>query len=326
MKSFLILLFFCLALVPVAISGQSAPVLFAPDVVSTELMETTATFTPDGKTVYFTRSDNRFADNTIMFSEFKNGKWSRPEVASFSGVWRDSEPHVSADGKKFFFVSNRPATPDGAPLMAESNGRKFPGANVWYAEKTDKGWSEPKRIDGPVNETREIYNPSVARNGNLYFSARYPSAEPSVGYKIYRAVYKDGQYEKPERLSFSDPKLNDMDPAIDPEERFVVFASNRPGTLAVSNIFISIKGKDGTWGAPVHLGAVVNSTSGENAPSLGPDGHTLYFTSGRSLTPDITFPKKKESYAEAMKRIRDTNSRSRNIWSVDLAPWLKDLN
>jgi Tol biopolymer transport system component len=308
------------------VSAQSAPTLFAPDIVSTELMETTAAFTPDMKTVYFTRSDNRFTDNTIMFSEFKNGRWSQPEVASFSGVWRDSEPHVAIDGKRIFFVSNRPATDGGQPLMAESNGRKFPGANLWYCEKTANGWSAPKRIEGAVNETSEIYNPSVALSGNLYFSARYAGGEPSVGYKIYRAVYKDGKYEKPERLSFSENKLNDMDPAIDPQERFLVFASNRPGAVAVSNLFISIKDKDGNWGAPVALGDKVSSPSGENAPSLAPDGKTLYFTSGKSLTPDVTFPKKKEDFNAAMKRIKDTNARSRNIWSVDLTPWIKDLN
>lgn len=306
--------------------AQTAPTLFAPDVVSTDMMETTASFTPDMKTVYFTRSDNRFMDNTIMFSEFKNGKWNQPEVASFSGVWRDSEPHVAIDGKKIFFVSNRPATPNGAPLMADFNGRKFPGTNIWYCDKTANGWSEPKRIEGAVNETTETYNPSVARNGNLYFSARYPGGEPSVGYKIYRAVYKDGKYEKPERISFADNKINDMDPAIDPEERFVVFSSNRPGAVSTANLFISIKNKDGNWGAPVALGDKASSTSGENAPSLAPDGKTLYFTSGKSLTPDITFPKQKENFASAMKRIKDTNARSRNIWSVDLTPWLKDVS
>lgn len=323
MKLILSLLFLLLS---APVFAQTAPEMFAPDIVSTDLMETTASFTPDGKTVYFTRSDNRFADNTIMFSVMKNGKWSQPEVASFSGVWRDSEPHVSHDGKRFFFVSNRPANRDGVALMAESNGRKFPGANVWYCDKTDQGWSDPIHIDGPVNDTAEIYNPSVAANGNLYFSARYATKESSVGYKIYRSVYKDGKYESPERLSFADNKLNDMDPAIDPQERFIVFASNRPGAVAISNLFISIKDKSGNWQPPVPLGNNVSTAVGENAPSLGPDGKTLYYTTGRSSVPDVTFPKKKENYAEAMKRIKDTNARSRNIWSVDLTPWLKDVN
>jgi hypothetical protein len=206
------------------------------------------------------------------------------------------------------------------------NGRKFPGANVWYCDKTATGWSEPKRIEGAVNETAEIYNPSVARNGNLYFSARYPSKEPVVGYKIYRSVYRDGKYEAPERVSFADNKSNDMDPAIEADEKFMVFASNRTGALGFASLFISIRDKDGNWGAPVALGSKVSTPAGENAPKLAPDGKTLYYTSAYSASPDVTFPKKKEDFNAAMKRIKETNARSRNIWSVDLTPWIKDLN
>ncbi len=260
-----------------------------------------------------------------MFSEFRNGKWTSPKSLRFGASGAIPKPHVAPDGKRIFFVSNRRATEGGQPLMAESNGRKFPGANVWYCDKTDQGWSEPRRIEGAVNETSEIYNPSVAANGNLYFSARYAGGEPSVGYKIYRSAYRDGKYEKPERVSFADNKLNDMDPAIDPQERFVVFASNRPGAVSVANLFISIRDKQGNWGVPVPLGDKVSTTAGENAPSLAPDGKTLYFTSGRSLVPDVVFPKKKEDFQAAMKRIKETNARSRNIWSVDLTPWIANL-
>ena len=81
---------------------NNEPKLFAPGVVSTEFMETSASFMPDGKTIYFTRSDITFSDNTILESKFKNGRWNKPEVASFSGVWRDSEPNVSPDGTKLY--------------------------------------------------------------------------------------------------------------------------------------------------------------------------------------------------------------------------------
>jgi hypothetical protein len=117
-----------------------------------------------------------------------------------------------------------------------------------------------------------------------------------------------------------------MDPAIDAQERFMVFASNRPGALGFASLFISIKDKDGNWRAPVALGSEVSTPAGENAPKLAPDNRTLYYTSAYSPLPDVTFPKKKEDFSAAMKRIKETNARSRNIWSVDLTPWIKDLN
>src|SRR5207249_6256786 len=35
------------------------------------------------------------------------------------------------------------------------------------------------------------------------------------------------------------------------------------------------------WSAPVHLGAVINSTAADQQPAISPDGLSLYFTSNR---------------------------------------------
>lgn len=149
------------------VSGQTAqPRLFAPGIVSTEFMETSATFTPDGKTVYFTRSDFQFTDNTILKSHFSSGKWREPEVASFSGIWRDSEPHVAPDGNKLFFVSNRPVKPGDKPLVVTSGNRSFPGANIWYVEKKETAGANPfilKARSMPFRQFTILQSPAAAR-------------------------------------------------------------------------------------------------------------------------------------------------------------------
>lgn len=313
--SFTFAIFFCLFCV-LEIAAQT-PTIFAPNIVSTEFMETTATFTPDGKAVYFTRSDIQFKDNTIMKSTLKNGRWSAPEVASFSGVWRDSEPFVSPDGMKFFFVSNRPIKQGDAPLVANRSGRSFPGANIWYAPKKGDDWGEPVHVEVDANGSKEMYNPSVAKNGNLYFSAM--TEESQTTYAIYRSIYKDGVYGKAERLPFNDSKSSFMDPSVSPDEKFIVFALNGAGTLGSADIYI-VKQKDGVWQTPVNLGADVNSSSLENAPCLAPDGKTVFFTSMR--VPDGVFPKTKESAKEVLKRLQNPLNGSRNIWQVDISKWL----
>ncbi len=302
------------------VSGQTAqPQLFAPGVVSTEFMETSATFTPDGKTVYFTRSDFQFTDNTILESHFSGGKWQEPEVASFSGIWRDSEPHVAPDGNKLFFVSNRPVKPGDKPLVVTSGNRSFPGANIWYVEKKGNGWGEPVHIEGAVNAVPTVYSPSVARSGTLYFSGVLPDGEGKN--QIYRAVLKNGVYSAPERLSFSDTKYNHIDPSIAPDESFIIFSANRPGGQGASaDVHICFQ-KDGKWSEPVNLGGNVNSTFLENAPSLAPDGKTLYFTSMRPKT--VAFPKTKENRKSVLKRLREPENGSRNIWQVNISEWLK---
>lgn len=294
------------------------PEIFEPGLISTEAMETSASFTPDGKVVYFTRSDLQFADNTILVSHFKNGRWSRPEVASFSGVWRDSEPHVSPDGMKLFFVSNRPSSPEKQPLQTQ---RSTPGANIWYVSKTGDKWGEPVHIAGPVNESPMVYNPSVAKSGTLYFSGVL--ADGGGKSQIYRSVLIDGVYGKPERLSFSDTQWNFIDPYIAPDERFILFASNRQGAIGnVANIYISFR-NGGTWSEPVNLGAEINTPFAANAPSLAPDGKTLYFSSIRRKL--VNFPKPKESYSDVEKRLQTAENGSRNIWRIDISKWLENF-
>lgn len=295
------------------------PSIFAPGIVSTEFQETTASFTPDGKTVYFTRSDVQENDNTILESHLINRRWSTPVVASFSGIWRDSEPDVSPDGKRLFFISNRPVKGN-RPIMTTLGTYTFNGSNVWYVEQRGNDWGQPIHLPGAINDIARLYNPSIARSGTLYFSAVLPDGGGRN--QIYRSVPGNGVYGRPERLSFSDPNFNHMDPTVDPEERFIIFAANLPGSLAGSaDLYISLH-KDGRWEEPISLGENVNSTALENAPVLHPDGHTLYFSSAR---PNVgVFPKpRKETFADVTARLHRILNGQRNIWFIDIKDQLR---
>ena len=89
-----------------------------------------------------------------------------------------------------------------------------------------------------------------------------------------------------------------MDPSIDPDERFMVFAANRPDSLGGSADIYIVFRKNGAWGEPINLGEGVNSFSTENAPVLAPDGKTLYFSSGRPQA-DIYPKNKRDDFNDA---------------------------
>ena len=78
-----------------------------PGLISSAANDASPAFTPDGRTVFFTRSNPSQA--AILVSELRNGQWSTPQIAPFSGEWRDIEPAMSPDGKFLVFSSNRPA-------------------------------------------------------------------------------------------------------------------------------------------------------------------------------------------------------------------------
>lgn len=302
---------------PPASVSLPAPQLFAPGVVSSVWTETSAALTPDGREVYFTRSDYITADNTILVARHADGAWQPPHIASFSGQWRDSEPHVSPDGQHLYYVTNRPAQPGGEPLVAELNGRKFPGAHLWRVARQGRDWGQPERIEGAINDVPMVYNPSVAADGTIYFSGI--RADSGGRNQIYRAARVDGRYPVVEKLPFADNRWTHMDPAVDPGQRYLVFASNRPGSLEGSaDLFISFR-VDGVWQEPEWLGERVNSSALENAPSLSPDGRTVYFTSMRQ--PPVRYPKPRDE-AAFERRLSGIENGTRNVWQVDIGALL----
>ena len=293
--------------------------LFAPGIVSTALQETSLTFTPDGATALFMRSDFASADTTILQTHRSADGWSTPVVASFSGVWHDSEPAFSPDGRRLYFVSNRPLRPGGEPLLASIRGQTFPGTNLWYVERKGGAWGTPVHVEGTHNQGSMIYNPSIAANGDLYFSAHRDDS--GSGYQIYLARRQGERHAAPERVDLGGVEHSRMDPSIDPMGRFLVFAGNEGDSLGSADIYIAFR-QDGRWGKPVHLGSAVNSQRLENAPALGRSFGELYVTSQRGAEP--TFPKARDDYADLMKRLQAPLNGSRNLWRFDIANVLRE--
>ena len=294
--------------------------LLGPGVISTGLQETTAALSPDGQTLLFLRSDFAEKDDTILLAHRQGNSWSAPEVAPFSGQWHDSEPAFAPDGKRVYFVSNRPPHAGEAPVTAEMGGQHFAGTNLWYVERQSNGrWGEPVHVDGAHNDGAMLYNPTVAANGDIYFSAHRPDS--GKFYQVY-VIHPAGQgYSAPERVDLGDSEHNRMDPCIDPKGRFLLYAGNEGDSLGSADIYIAFRQADGRWGKPEHLGGDVNTAALENAPTLGPGFGELYVSSNRQ--DDVQFPKKRDDMGSLQKRLNGPNNGSRNIWRMDIADVLK---
>src|SRR5882724_11180987 len=123
---------------------EPTPGIFAEGIISTEDDEFGATFTSDGKTCYFTKKSPSTLSSNIMvicYSSLKDGKWTEPQIASFSGKYKDFNPGISPDGSKLFFISNR-----------TDSIKKTPDTDIWMVKKSGDGWTEPENI-GPVINT-----------------------------------------------------------------------------------------------------------------------------------------------------------------------------
>lgn len=299
-------------------SASVQPRVFAPGVISGPANDAAATFAPDGRTVYFFRSNGE--DYDIMESQFEGAQWSSPRIAPFSGQWRDLEPTMAPDGSYLIFASSRPIDGSGKPIDGHWGGKLHAGrgGHLWRVDRVGTGWSKPVLLPETVNHWDSTFSPAIASDGSLYFMA---ATGKQGHFQLYCAAFRDGAYQPARLLPFSAGEWGGVDPAIAPDQSFIVFASNRPPTPANnSDVFIAFRDRDGRWSEPVDLRQVIGNTDGVDELRLGPDGHTLYFTTGQIVAP--VYPKSLADSERGLRQTQAWNNGKDNIWKVDLASWL----
>ncbi|MET3667244.1 hypothetical protein [Caulobacter sp. 1776] len=275
------------------------PAVFAPGVISGPVDADAATFMPDGRTVYFDRLEA--GGSKIMVSRLKAGGWSAPETASFSGVWADKDPAMSPDGSFMIFDSNRPATPGGKALdlvRADGTVRPGQGNQLWRVDRKGSGWGEPTRLPDAVNDGTRLFSPSVVRDGSVYFQRPDPASRT---FHIVRAQYRAGRYEAATPVALGPSSADERDPAVAPDESFMVFSANYGPKGQANRLYISFR-RDGRWEEPIDLGDKVNH-DGAEGPHLGAGATSVYF--------DSTAPVAAGETSEVSR-----------IWRLDLTPWL----
>lgn len=283
------------------------PRMFAEGIVNTSGNEFGGVFTPDGHEFYFTRSVPRSYLYVICVSYFKNGKWSEPEIAPFSGRYRDFDAVISPDGKQMFFISDRPV-----------NGRPKTDYDIWVMDRTAAGWSEPKHPDAPINTDANEWFVSAARGSTLYISSSRASGAANGKGEIFRTRLVNGKYSEPEKLPDTiNAGVFVTEGYVAPDESFILFSSyGLKGGFGGYDIYISYHHSD-TWTEPLNLGAKVNTGTRDYSPRLTPDGKYLFFTSERNFS---TRPLERPlSYRELENALDSTLSGNGNIYQIELS-------
>jgi WD40-like Beta Propeller Repeat len=249
--------------------------LFAPNVISTRDYERDGTFSPDGKTFYFTKRTIWGYFSAICVTHLQNGRWSEPEVASFSGQYPDATPSISPDGARIYFASRRPI--NGAPAHFFS---------LWVAERDARGdgWSEPHRLPDAINGKEGSIAPVETRDGSLYF------VSGEAGHVVVAKKVGEG-WSAPAIAGDSNATgTEELSAYVDPDQRFMIVAvigrddalHSAEGVYPRADLYARTRVGDG-WSPLRHLDAPINSGADDLSPFVSPDGRYLYFTSERGV-------------------------------------------
>lgn len=276
---------------PDAALPADTPRLFAKGILTDGLSNRDFTISPKGDEIFFTLQQPRFVTSTILHLVKQNGQWSKPEVAPFSGRYRDLEAAFSPDGQTVYFSSDR-------PLKDSSTKKDF---DIWRVKRNTSGtWGEPENLGPVVNSARNEFYPSITRNGNLYFTVEADYGKGSEDIVVCKALAA-GAYSKPESLPNDiNTKYDEFNAFVDPDEQFILFTSyGRPDDMGRGDLYISHKDKAGNWLPVKHPPTPLNTTALDYCPFVTWDKKYLIFTSSRLNTALIndqtkTYPQLKE--------------------------------
>ena len=139
----------------------SPPVSLSPGINTTD-NEGTASLSADGRLIVFTACQGRkgFGSCDLYLSRKTGPDWSTPENLgpTVNSRYYESQPSLSADGRRLYFVSDRPG----------GKGRR----DIWRSDLDATGnWREPVNIGGPVNTPFNEASPFIHANGQSLFFA-----------------------------------------------------------------------------------------------------------------------------------------------------------
>ncbi|WP_313777884.1 OmpA family protein [Flagellimonas eckloniae] len=200
--------------------------------INTKYHEASVAFSPDQKTIYFTRNNygkklkrgkNGINHLKIYQSKLVDGEWtSAVEVSFNSENFSTGHPSVSPDGKKLYFVSDRPGG--------------FGLTDVYAVDILENGaFSEPKNLGRTINTDKKEMFPYITEN-TLYFSS---DREMGVGgLDIYKADYINDSFSV--GVNVGEPinsSRDDFSYIIDENNQKGYFASNRKGGKGDDDIY-----------------------------------------------------------------------------------------
>jgi len=298
------------------LADVNAPKLFARGVVSGPADDLSPAFTPDGRAVYFTRGNPSVS--TIMKSIEMHERWAPATIASFSGQWNDFEPTMAPDGSFLVFASNRPPLGGTRAIDGTFNGKTYPGGggNLWRVDRKRDTWSDPKQLPATINQGTAVFSPSIAADGSLYFMR----ADAVTGtFHLFRSQFRSDTYLAPEPVRVGDETTEEVDPAIAPDESFLIYTSNHPAKHDQKRLLIVFRDEKG-WGKPQDLGDEVNEAGNNIEARLGPDHRTLYFST--NTVPPVSYPRSSSQAEQDLLALSAWANGRQNIWYVSLAPWL----
>ncbi len=152
--------------------------------------------------------------------------------------------------------------------------------------REDGTMTPPNRFGKNLNTKFHESTSSFSADGKtVYFTrnnfteSKYAASKNRINMlKIYRSKKVKDRWGEAEELPFNDNDFSCAHPTLSRNGKKLYFASDRPGTVGLSDIWVVDVLEDGTFSEPENLGRPINTEGRESFPYVSDSG-TLYFAS-----------------------------------------------
>jgi len=258
------------------------PVPFSPQNlgagVNTRMNEYFPTITADGQTLLFTRElrDSIFPDGNEDFyisNKDNMGKWGQAYNLGrpLNTELNEGAPTLSANGRLLIFAGcDRPDS--------------YGSCDLYFSIRHGDQWTQARNLGAPINSRYWESQPCLSADGRaLYFVRGRVAGDGIKDQDIYVTELSDsGTWSFPHKLSDSiNTPGREECPYIAADNQTLYFCSDGWPGMGGTDIFVSRRKPDGTWGTPKNLGYPINSPGNETGIIVNPNGQLAYFASDR---------------------------------------------
>ncbi|HWB86194.1 MAG TPA: hypothetical protein VG675_18765 [Bryobacteraceae bacterium] len=150
------------------------------------------------------------------------------------------------------------------------------GADLWFSQKRNGQWSAPYNPGPGINTAANEVDGKLSPDGKTLVFIRGADFKQSSA--IYISRFRDGQWATAEPVGepVNMPGTLQFGALLTSNGQRLYFSSNRSGGLGGLDVYYSDRKGDG-WGAPVNLGAPINTPGDDGDISLNRDGTTIVF-------------------------------------------------
>ncbi|GGG62198.1 OmpA family protein [Hymenobacter glacieicola] len=177
-----------------------------------------------------------------------------------------------------------------ADQLIFSSKRKMRGLNGvidedLYTSRRENGlWTDAEPLPKPINSPYNEGSACISKDGKTLFFARCECPTCHGNCDLYVSTFKEGQWTMPKTLGTNvNSTAWDSQPTLSPGEDTLYFASDRLGGFGLSDIWYTVKQKNGQWSKAQNMGPTVNTRESEVSPFYHPLYHVLYFSSRGQL-------------------------------------------